>query len=111
MLLGWQHWIEVCKPLPCTAPATPLLVLLMPCTPLIWSPIDGPIEPSECTGLGGASGAGRFSGSVSRGEPGCMPPPLPPAPRMAVGDVDCEASLRESALLRPPPLERTLAER
>lgn len=83
----------------------------MPCTPLMWSPIDGPMELSECPGLGGASGAGRFSGSVSRGEPGCMAPAPPFAPTTAVGEDDCEASMRSSTLLRPPPLVRTLAER
>lgn len=93
-------------------PAVPLPALLTPRTPLMWSPIDGPIELSECAGLGGASGAGRFSGSVSRGEPGCMPPPPPPLlASAAVGDDDCEASARESALLRPPPLVRRLPER
>lgn len=94
-------------------PVAPLAALLTPRTPLMWSPMDGPTEPSECTGLGGASGAGRFSGSVSRGDPGCMvPPPLPPAapPRPTVGDDDCKASTQESQLPRPP-LVRRLPER
>lgn len=88
----------------------PLPALLTPRTPLMWSPMDGPMELSECTGLGGASGAGRFSGSVSRGEPGCMAPPLLLA-IAAVGDEDCETSARESVLLRPLPLVRRLPER